>query len=489
MKNVLEYLLEAAGSRPEHIAVADRDRSVTYRELLGLAGRIGAMLAGHEKNRPIGVFTDRTVDTIAMFMGVLWSGNYYVPLDPELPEEKLYKIITGSGMEIVLDHDTARQLPEGTEGTKLLTIDKLPEKAAAYPEGGDDDPIYMIYTSGSTGVPKGVKKSHKAVISFIEAYVDTFDFSQDEIIGNQSPFFFDASAKDVYLMLKLGATMEILPSEHFAMPPMLMRYMNERQVTFISWVPSALCIITQLNTFSEIKPETVKKVFFVGEAFPIKHLSKWQKALPDIEYVNLYGASELAGISCYYKVEKDVSEMTTLPMGKALKNCEVFLMDGDKVITEPGQTGEVCIISDALALEYHGDPEKTAKAFVMMDGKRVYKSGDIAWYDENGDLNFAARNDSQIKHMGYRIELGEIEAVAGKLPGLERVCCLYNDKRQKICLFVQLEEGSDLDAKTIRQQLRGVLTDYMRPQKVIIKEKLPQNANGKIDRVLLKSEL
>ncbi len=486
MKNVLEYLLEAAAKRPNHIAVADRDQQLTFSELVKKVRRIGAIFEENMTNTPIGVFVDRSVDTIAMILGVLWSGNYYVPLDSELPSEKLNKIIEESGMCAVLGNVSDRHMPVGI---KLYNIDQTTKDAAAFPKNGGDDPIYMVYTSGSTGVPKGVKKSHKSVISFIEAYVETFDFKEDEIIGNQSPFFFDASAKDIYLMLKLGATMEIIPSECFLMPPGLIRYLNERKVTFISWVPSALCIVTQLGTFSEVKPETVKKIFFVGEAFPIKHLSKWQKALPDIEYVNLYGASEQAGISCYYRVKKDVSEMKTLPIGKPLGNCEVFLMDGDKRVTETGKTGEICIVSDALALEYHGDPVKTSAAFVEIDGKRTYRSGDLAWYDEEGNLNFAARNDGQIKHMGYRIELGEIEAVAGKLPGLERVCCLYNDKKQKICLFVQLEKDSTLDAKTIRQQLRGVLTDYMRPQKVIIKERLPQNANGKIDRVLLKSEL
>ena len=290
-------------------------------------------------------------------------------------------------------------------------------------------------------------------------------------------------------MLKSRATLEILPSELFSFPPMLIRYMNERKVSFISWVPSALCIITQLNTFKEVLPETLKRVFFVGETFPMKQFLKWQQALPDIEYVNLYGASEIAGISCFYKVSGDVSSYNVLPIGKPMDNCTVFLMDQGQMILEPDKPGEIYVISDALASGYYQDQEKTDAAFIHMDGQRVFKSGDIAWYDHDGNLNFAARNDSQIKHMGYRIELGEIEALAGKIDQIERCCCLYNAEKKRIVLFCQLAAGCEADVKTIRSELAKYLTDYMMPQRIKIKDRLPLNANGKIDRQMLKLEI
>ena len=240
-----------------------------------------------------------------------------------------------------------------------------------------------------------------------------------------------------------------------------------------------------------VKPSTLKKVFFVGEVMPMKHLNKWRAALPEIEYVNLYGQSEIAGICCYYKVTESFEDSAVLPMGKPLQNCTIYLVDGDHVIHEPGHVGELYIVSDALALEYFHDPEKTHSSFLRKDFgagiERCFKTGDLAQYDEQGNLLFAARNDNQIKHMGHRIELGEIETVAGSLADVDRCCCLYDSAKKKIILFCQLSSGSLLTGPTIRSQLRRHLSSYMVPGKVIILDALPINANGKIDRQQLKN--
>lgn len=500
--NVLDYLFECVKKHPNKRAVSYRDRYVSFAELAQRAQKYGQAILKALPNtdtlNPIGVICSRDIEPIVAFLGVVYSGNFYVPLDPDAPKDKLRSITEDSGMKIIIGSRDNSSLIEEVcfDGTFIISEEICSECDGDYHDYiplSEDSPLYMVYTSGSTGKPKGVLKSHKAEISYIEAYCDTFRFSEDDIIGNQTPFFFDAAAKDIYLMLKMGITMEIIPTEYFPLPPELIQYLNQKRITVASWVPTVLSIVAQLNPFSEIVPETLKRVFFVGEVMPMKHLNKWREALPDIQYVNLYGQSELCGICCYYEVKGTFANDESLPMGIPLKNCKIYLLDNETVVTEPGKIGEMYIVSDALAMEYYHDPEKTAASFVTKDfGKgpvRCFKTGDLAQYDANGNLVFASRSDFQIKHMGHRIELGEIETVAGSLPEIARCCCLYNSEKKKIVLFCELTDGEDLSGKEVKSILKTKLSSYMVPWKVNIMDKLPLNSNGKIDRQKLKSLL
>lgn len=495
VKSVLYYLEQASQKHSDKTAVAYGEENYTYGNLTHLAQRLGYRIAETGvRNKPIAVIADRSIDTIAYFFAVLYSGNYYVPIDPGMPLEKISSIFEDAMFSIVLGSNDSKSITNSLHFKGIhLTKDDLGNNYAELPDINEDDPVYMVYTSGSTGKPKGVLKSHRAVIHYIEAYCQTFDFSEDEVIGNQTPFFFDASAKDIYLMLKLGCRMEILPSTLFALPPELIDYLNAKKVTFASWVPTVLSLVAQLNPFSLVIPETLKKLFFVGEVMPMKHLNKWRKALPHIQYVNLYGSSEIAGICCYYEVVGDYADDSILPMGRPLSNCQIYLLDQDQIVTEPNHIGEMYLVSDSLALEYFHDAEKTQASFLTKDfgdgPVRCFKTGDLAQYDSEGNLLFASRTDSQIKHMGHRIELGEIEAVANALPEINRCCCLYQASKRKLILFCELSEGTFHTGQEIRSILRGKLSDYMLPAKVNILEHMPLNANGKIDRQYLKTQI
>ena len=494
MRNVLDYLQSVVARSPDKIAVAYRETRYSFLELSLSARRLAAAIPAQLRNQPIGVFADRSAEAVLFCLAVLYSGNFYIPIDPDLPEKKMQAILDDAGPEVLLGSEEAAKLLDAVHFSgRYLTLSAASDTPRALPDTAGDDPLYMIYTSGSTGKPKGVLKSHAAEISFLEAYCETFGFGSDEVIGNQTPFFFDAAGKDLYLMLKTGATLEIIPTELFAMPPMLIEYLNERRVTFISWVPTALSIVAQLKTFSFVRPETLRNVFFVGEVMPMKHLNYWRKMLPEPRYVNLYGSTEIAGICAWYEVTGTYDDAQSLPMGKPLCNCRIYLLDGEQIVTEADRVGELYLVSPALALEYFNDPEKTAAGFQMRDfgagPVRCFKTGDLARYDSEKNLVFASRTDYQIKHMGHRIELGEIEAVAGALPGIERCCCLYDSKKNRIVLFCQTAPDSALTGKEIRQMLRPRLSAYMLPAKVHLLPALPLNANGKIDRQRLKEAL
>lgn len=496
MNSVLEDLVRAGTQCPEKTAFADLERSISYGCLLENARRVGAYVAKQGGCKPVAVWARRDIFTPVLFYGAVWGGGYYVPLDPGLPAQKLQKILEDCNPELLLTAEPD-PLPEGVGFSgRVVPLERLLQEEGPCPDPGDDpdQPLYMVYTSGSTGRPKGVLKSHGAVISFLDAYTATFGFSPEEVIGNQTPFCFDASAKDLYLALRLGATVEILDTALFSFPVRLVEHMNRRKVSFISWVPSALSLVSQLGTFSEVKPTTLKRVFFVGEVFPMKQLNRWRQALPEVEFVNLYGSSELAGICCYYRVEGTFADTQSLPMGGPLGNCRVYLVQEGRVITQPGQIGELYVASPALALGYYGDAERTAASFFeaeLVPGRRerVFRTGDLAQYTPEGLLVFAARRDHQIKHMGHRIELGEIETAAMALEEVAKCCCVYHGQKSKLVLFCQLVPGCTATGRDILRQLKGMLSAYMVPNRVTILEQIPLNPNGKIDRPALARRL
>lgn len=488
MISIIDYLEHSTELYPDKVAVACGDQKITFAELRNRARGLAAAIPANNKNKPICVFANRSADVAVMYLAVIYSGNYYVPIDPDMPVAKMQSILDDSQSTVILGDNSTRALIEGLSFSGIfLTIDSATHSFRELPKYDRLAPLYMVYTSGSTGKPKGVLKSHGSMVDFIETYIQTFDFSANDVIGNQTPFFFDASAKDFYLSLKLGATLEIIPTEKFAMPLELIDYMNERRISFISWVPTALVIISKLKAFSFAKPEYLTKVFFVGEVMPMKHLNYWRSNLPEVQYVNLYGQSEIAGVCCYYEVNEDFDDAQTLPMGRPLDNCRIYLMKNKKVINTPGEIGELFIASKALALEYFNDYEKTQATFLIKDfgngPERCFKTGDLAEYDSKGNLLFTSRFDFQIKHMGRRIELGEIEVVAGALSEIQRCCAVYDGEKSRIILFAELSEHSnDLSGKDIRKILKDKLSSYMLPSKVIILDRLPLNANGKIDR-------
>lgn len=495
---VLEDLARQIAAQPEAVAVADAADAWTFARLGDGSDRLASCLIrqGVQPGQPVGVVARRSAAVVALFLAVLKAGGFYVPLDPDWKLEKLAHVCANAGLQLVLDTQTPGPLPDGVTALVCGQAEwEAPADAAALSAIAarlrPEDPLYLIYTSGSTGVPKGVLKTHGAMQSYIAAFTARYPATPADALGNQTPFFFDASAKDLYWMLHDGCRLEVLDTGLFSQPYHLIEYLNDRHITLISWVPSALVIVSQLDTFADILPNDLRAVFFIGEVFPMKHFLIWQNALPGVKFVNLYGQSELAGACCYYEVDRAFAPDDTLPIGRPFANAEIFLLDGDRVITEPGQIGEIGIVSPALAAGYFGDAEKTAAAFcTFRDGARtlrLFRTGDMARYTPEGLLVFAARCDAQIKHMGYRIELGEIEAAANSLPEITGCACLYDTAKNRIVLFCTVQDG--VTKASLRKALREKLSTYMIPSKIEILPQLPRNANGKTDRVLLRTLL
>ena len=276
----------------------------------------------------------------------------------------------------------------------------------------------------------------------------------------------------------------------FSFPIKLLEFLKEKKVNTIYWVPSALCIVANLGALENIQLPDLKKILFAGEVMPIKQLNMWRKALPDCMYANLYGPTETTDICSYYIVDREFKNDETLPIGKHCDNCGIILIKEDGKEAKKGEVGEILVRGSFLADGYFGNIKKTKEAFIQNPINKnypeiVYKTGDIAKYNENEELIYISRKDYQIKHMGYRIELGEIEKNIYSIENIILCACVYDEKNQQIILFYQ----GDIEETEIAKKAENLLLPYMRPNKYVKITKMPYNSNGKIDRKLLKGQI
>jgi len=495
--NILNYLHRTVERVPDKAAFSDGTRALTFRQLHDAARSIGSFLCRRGiRRQPVVIFMRRSPEEVAAFLGTVAGGDFYVPVDEEMPSGRIQLILDNVKPPLVIcDEDTeaaarAFRLEDGEVVLYSEVVKTPPDEAAleqVYRCAIDTDPIYIVFTSGSTGVPKGVAACHRSVIDYIEQLSEIMGFSEDTVFGNQTPLYFDACLKEIGGTIKYGATTYLIPKNLFSLPVALVNYLNDHRVNTVCWVVSALTIISVLGTFDVVKPEYLHTVAFGSEVFPIKQFNIWRNALPEAVFINLYGPTEGTGMCCYYRVDRDFAPGEAIPIGRPFPNREILLLTEDGKLAEAGQEGEICIRGTSVTLGYYNDPARTAEAFVQNPlnpayPEIIYRTGDIGRYNEMGELMFVSRKDYQIKHMGHRIELGEIETDVGLLPGVGLTACIYDAKRKKIVLYYT----GDLPEKDLAAALETKLPRYMLPNKVLKLEEMPLTANKKIDRAALK---
>jgi len=497
--NIMTYLRNTVERTPDQTAFSDAETSLTYDTLLkqayAAATAITGLLGG-AKRQPVFVCIGRNTASVAAFFGVAASGCFYVPIDPSLPDQRLSDIYATMKPRLVITtQPDTRPLP--FTDAKIVSLDNLLETEAdelllnrIHAQVLDTDPLYCIFTSGSTGVPKGVLVSHRSVIDMAEQFTDTFGFDSTAVFGNQAPFDFDVSVKDIYIAVKNGAQVHILEKTLFSIPKRLIERLNCHQVNTLIWSVSAMKILSALKTFKTMVPEYVRLVMFSGEVLPCKILNDWRDHLPNAQFVNLYGPTEITCNCTYYKINRPFANDEAIPIGRPFPNTGLYLLDGDREVTAIGNTGEICISGTCLALGYYNNPERTETAFSQNPlqsawPQRIYHTGDLGQWNENGELMFLGRADTQVKHMGFRIELGEIEIAANAVDYVTSACCLYDHEREQLCLFYS---AACQDDKTLLTALRQVLPAFMIPKRVYYFEKMPENRTGKIDRAALRRD-
>ncbi len=492
MKNILEYLENTTRKMPNKIAVVDEHNKITYMELTESAQEIGTSLLRTFgiRNKPVPVLMEKGIPALQVFFGIVYSGGFYVLLNPDLPQPRLKQITDTLSPDLIITDSThvalAGQLSDTVVCYQELLNSCIDEDLLtnAMSLAMDTDPLYANFTSGSTGTPKGVLISHRSVIDFIDYFTEIFGIASTDIIGNQAPFDFDVSVKDIYSAVRTGATLVIIPKTLFVKPAELIDFICEYGITTMIWAVSALCLISTFHGLDYRTPDTVKRILFSGEIMPQKHLKIWMEKMPDTEFVNLYGPTEITCNCTYYRIDRSRELPEVLPIGIPFPNEKVFLLDENStLICDAERTGEICVGGAGLALGYYGDTEQTERKFTQnpLNNKyyeRIYHTGDLGYYDSEGNLCFLGRKDFQIKHMGHRIELEEIEQAMMKYDGVTQACCVFDERKSRLyAVYVGTAVSSDL-----HKQLSDELPVYMVPRKILCLESIPLTKNGKKDR-------
>lgn len=498
--NVLEYLEDSCKKNPNKTALIDLEGTLTYEEVEQGAKAVGTGICRMlpKMRQPVMVFSDRDKACLVSFLGVVYSGNFYVPVDINMPKARIRLFFETLQPEILIcrrkEEALARQMGAGCQilfYEDLMEAGEIEEQLLTERRNQiiDEDPLYLIFTSGSTGTPKGVVKNHRSVLAFMEQFLKVADLCQDDVLGGQAPFDFDVSAKDIYGTLAAGASLVILPRTYFSFPKKLMDCLVEYEVTTLIWAVSALSIVANHKALDYKVPKKIKRVLFSGEILPIPHLNYWKSWLSEATFVNLYAPTEVTGNCTYYIVDRQFHEGEMLPLGKTFPNVEMMVLreDGQKI--EKGQTGEIYVRGAFLSMGYYENEERTKGSFVQNPLHHaypdlVYRTGDLAVLDEMGEYRFLSRQDFQIKHNGHRIELGEIETAAYQIEGMQSCACVYLKEKKKILLFAA---GEGLDQKKVFLGLKEQIPKYMFPTKIIMLESMPMSKNMKIDRQRLLS--
>ena len=499
--NLIEYFIETVNRFPNRTAVVEGERQISFGELDQKARQLAKVVVDtcNCKNRPIAMFMPKCIEAAVTDLAITYSGNTYMNLDVKNPAERLENIFALIQPAAVVTNSRYKAIiaPIAGDNVKVIDIEEL-AAASEIPSQEyflernkdliDTDPYCIINTSGSTGTPKGVVLNHKSFVDFMAQTFDEYRFTEKDVIGSLSPVVFDIWSYELCLLQGKGACIVVIPDTYSAFPVKILQLMQQKKVSYIFWVPTIMVNMANMGLLEQVPLPDLRLCWFAGEVFPTKQFNIWRKNLPQTTFANFYGPIEITLDCVYYTIEREIADDEPIPIGKPFRNTGILILDeNNQNITEANKEGELCIRGTSLAMGYYNNPEKTSAAFVQNPLNHsypeiIYRTGDLVFINDRGEIVFKGRRDSLIKHMGYRIELGEIEhVIINTLKLVKNGCVVYNHQRKEITLYYEAE--NELTAADFRKAIGNTLPKYMIPVVYHHLTELKRNTNGKIDRL------
>ncbi len=522
------WLDESAARWPNHIAIHEPHHELSYRALAEQSAALASCLheLGVRRGDRVGIYAKKSSRTIIAMYGILRVGAAYVPLDPSAPLTRIAYTIENAGIRalvgsqsllsgirhqvegvvesaIVLDSDVSES--DGSSGFRVRVDWSEVRKSPSFTHatsgpGVDTDLAYILYTSGSTGTPKGVAIDHRASLTFVSWAVRRFELGVRDRVTSHAPLHFDLSTFDILASVAAGATVVIVPENTAIFPTRLAELLERERITMTYLVPSALSMMAEHGELARRDLSHLRAVLFAGEVFPIKYLRAWLEHAPRARFYNLYGPTE-TNVCTYHEVDREDarSREDPVPIGSSIDNVDAFVMGEEgRVLTKPGEVGELWVRGACLARGYFGDLEKTARGFVkspIQSGVEevAYRTGDRVVIEPDGhSFRYLGRFDHQIKTRGYRVELGEIESALAAHPAVALVAAVPIPDAMighRIALFAELADGAQITTEEVAAFSRARLPRYMVPESIEFVSKMPLTSSGKVDRQALAARI
>ncbi|WP_162928721.1 non-ribosomal peptide synthetase [Yersinia rochesterensis] len=494
--NILEIILAVMKEKKSSVALEYGNSTLTFGRLDERTAEIAQWLQSKTEAQFIGVVLERSFEMTMALLAIMRAGKAWVPIDPEYPQNRIDYMIQDSGVDLILTQEKFFEKLENFSGEAVTLENAVSEIQVSNPCGPTinltpDSSAYMIYTSGSTGQPKGVINTHKGLFNRLYWMQDKYKLTSKDRVLQKTPFSFDVSVWEFFWPLMSGARIVIARPGGHRDTSYLKELIADKKVTVLHFVPSMLNAFLEEDELA-MKCASLVSVFCSGEALSSEIIKSFYAQLP-CSLHNLYGPTEAAIDVSFWECERNY-DGNVVPIGKPVANTQLYVLNKAHMMQPIGVAGELFIAGVQLAEGYNNKPELTKSAFIDIigDGEkhtRMYKTGDRARYNFDGNIEYLGRADHQIKLRGFRIELGEIEAIILTCEQVKESAVVLDESTgvKRLVAYLSLNSRSNLfsedqEVALIKADLAQKLPGFMIPSHYIVLEKLPLSSNGKLDR-------